>query len=117
MAMTAPTNGVIVPGDDAVFASMPLILQREYSFPFLEGRIFVDRLQRERWLGQRRRCLEPTARVDRADPPPQLYPNERPTTVAMDGVAGRLGNGWYEQWQQTMGELASRRLAGQRCGR
>jgi hypothetical protein len=23
----------------------------------------------------------------------------------MDGIAGRLGNGWNQQWQQTMGEL------------
>jgi len=71
------TNDVIVPGDDGIYASMPLLLQREYSFPFLEGRNFVDR----------------------------LYPGERPTTVVMDGIAGRLGNGWKENWQQTMGEL------------
>jgi hypothetical protein len=36
---------------------------------------------------------------------PKLYPNDRPTTIVMDEVAGRLGRDWNERWQQTMGEL------------
>ena len=99
------TNDLIVPGDDGVLASMPLLLQREYSFPFLEGRIFIDRLRdsggwnsvNEAWG----RPPESTEQILH----PKLYPNDRPTTVVMDGIAGRLGNGWKEGWQQTMGEL------------
>jgi hypothetical protein len=101
----AETNGVTVPGDDAVYQSMPLILQREYSFPFLEGRIFVDRLKADGgWPsvdGAWGRLPESTEQILH----PALYPNERPTTIVMDGLAGRLGDGWSEQWQQTMGEL------------
>jgi hypothetical protein len=36
---------------------------------------------------------------------PSKYPNERPTSIDMDGIAGTLGGGWSEKWQQTMGEL------------
>ena len=36
---------------------------------------------------------------------PQLYPDERPTTLGMDGLGGALGRGWSVQWQQSMGEL------------
>ncbi len=99
------TNQVIVPGDDAVYQSMPLLLQREYSLPFLEGRIFVDKLRdqggwdsvNEAWG----RLPESTEQILH----PKLYPDDRPTTIDLDDVAGRLGDGWKEQWQQTMGEL------------
>jgi hypothetical protein len=102
---TGKTNDVIIPGDDGIYASMPPILQREYSFPFLEGRIFADRLRdaggwnsvNDAWGGS----PESTEQILH----PKLYPGDRPTTVGMDGIAGQLGNGWKENWQQTMGEL------------
>jgi hypothetical protein len=98
-------NEVIVPGDDGVFASMPQLLQREYSLPFLEGRNFVDQLRKQDgWSsvdGAWGRMPESTEQIMH----PNRYPNDRPTTIVMDGIAGRLGNGWKEQWQQTMGEL------------
>ncbi len=101
----AQTNGITVPGDDAIYASMPLILQREYSFPFLEGRIFVDRLKSDGGWGSVNgawgRLPESTEQILH----PAKYPDERPTTIVMDGIAARLGNGWSEKWQQTMGEL------------
>ena len=84
---------------------MPLILQREYSFPFLEGRLFVDRVKGDSgWAsidGVWGRLPESTEQILH----PALYPNDRPTTIVMDGIAGRLGDGWSEGWQQTMGEL------------
>ena len=99
------TGLIEVQGDDAVLASMPLILQREYSFPFLEGRLFVDRVKSDSgWAaidGVWGRPPESTEQILH----PALYPNDRPTTVVMDGIAGRLGDGWSEGWQQTMGEL------------
>jgi hypothetical protein len=98
-------NEVIVPGDDGIFAGMPLLLQREYSFPFLEGRAFVDQLRKNGgWDdvdGAWGRVPESTEQIMH----PKLYPNDRPITIDMDGIVGRLGNGWNEQWQQTMGEL------------
>ena len=99
------TNDVIVPGDDGIYASMPLVLQREYSLPFLEGRIFADRLRESGgWNSVNDAWGRPPESTEQILHP-NLYPNERPTTVAMDGIADRLGNGWKENWQQTMGEL------------
>ena len=34
-----------VPADAATLASLPPVLSREYEFPFLEGRAFVDALR------------------------------------------------------------------------
>jgi hypothetical protein len=99
------TNEAIVPGDDAVYESMPLLLQREYSFPYLEGRLFVDRLRESGgWNSVNDAWTRPPESTEQILHP-NLYPNERPTTVVMDGIAGRLGSGWKESWQQTMGEL------------
>jgi hypothetical protein len=99
------TDDVIVPGADAVYDTMPLLLQREYSLPFLEGRIFVDRLREaggwDAVNGVWNRMPESTEQILH----PKLYPDDRPTTLRLDDVADRLGNGWKEQWQQTMGEL------------
>jgi hypothetical protein len=82
-----------------------LVLQREYSLPYLEGRIFVDRLREDGgWdavNGAWGQLPESTEQILH----PNLYPGERPRSVVMDGIAGRLGNGWNAQWQQTMGEL------------
>ena len=98
-------NQVIVPGDDGVLASMPPLLQREYSFPFLEGRNFVTQLRKQDGWGSVDgawgRLPESTEHIMH----PNKYPNDRPTTIVIDGIAGRLGGGWNEQWQQTMGEL------------
>ena len=98
-------DGVIVPGDDGILASMPPLLQREYSFPYLEGRLFVDRLRGNGgWAAVDSawgRVPETTEQILH----PQLYPDERATTLSLDGLGGTLGRGWSEQWQQTMGEL------------
>ncbi len=98
-------DDVIVPGSDGILASMPPLLQREYTFPYLEGRLFVDRLRGDAgWSAVDSawgRLPETTEQIMH----PQLYPNERPTTLVMDGLGSTLGKGWSEQWQQTMGEL------------
>jgi len=99
------TNEIIVPGDDGIYASMPLILQREYSLPFLEGRIFVDRLHDSGGWGAVNDAWGSPPESTEQILHPKLYPNERPTTVVMDDIAGQLGGGWSEDWQQTMGEL------------
>jgi hypothetical protein len=102
---TGSTNDVIVPGDDGVFESMPLLLQREYSLPFLEGRIFVDRLRESGGWGAVDEAWGQLPASTEQILHPKLYPGERPSTVVMDGIADRLGNGWDAQWRQTMGEL------------
>jgi hypothetical protein len=98
-------DDTIVPGDDTLLASMPQLLQREYTLPYLEGRLFVDRLRDaggwsavdDAWSGP----PESTEQILH----PKLYPGERPTSIDIGDVAGRLGDGWSEAWRQTMGEL------------
>jgi beta-lactam-binding protein with PASTA domain len=98
-------DGVIVPGDDGILASMPPLLQREYSFPYLEGRLFVDRLRENGgWDAVNAAWGRPPVTTEQILHP-QLYPDERPTTLVVDGLGGTLGKGWRERWQQTMGEL------------
>jgi hypothetical protein len=36
---------------------------------------------------------------------PKRYPGDLPVDVELRDLAGRLGGGWSEAWQQTMGEL------------
>jgi beta-lactam-binding protein with PASTA domain len=101
----AKADAVIVPGDDGILASMPPLLQREYSFPFLEGRLFVDRLREDGgWDAVNAAWGRPPVSTEQILHP-QLYPDDRPTTLVVDGLGGTLGKGWREQWQQTMGEL------------
>jgi hypothetical protein len=101
----AQVDDVIVPGDDGILASMPQLLQREYTLPFLEGRLFVDRLRDSGgWAGVDdawSNVPESTEQILH----PKLYPDERPTAIDLDDVESRLGGGWSEAWQQTMGEL------------
>ena len=98
-------DDVIVPGDDAVFASMPMLLQREYSFPFLEGRAFVDQLRKQDGWNTVNGAWSQVPASTEQIMHPKAYPNDRPTTISMDDIAARLGDGWKAQWQQTMGEL------------
>jgi hypothetical protein len=98
-------EGAIVPGDDGLLAAMPQILQREYSFPFLEGRLFVDRLRESGgWNAVNAAWSSPPASTEQVMHPGQ-YPGDSPFPVALDGVGGRLGGAWAEAWQQTMGEM------------
>ncbi len=101
----AKANAVIVPGDGATYASMPPLLQREYSFPFLEGRLFVDRLRGDSGWDSVNAAWNALPESTEQIMHPKLYPNERPTTIVMDDIKGTLGKGWSERWQQTMGEL------------
>ena len=105
VADQGPVDDAIVPGDDGLLASMPQLLQREYSFPFLEGRLFVDRLRESGgWSAVNGAWASPPASTEQVMHPGR-YPVDVPFPVALDGLAGRLGGAWVESWQQTMGEL------------
>jgi hypothetical protein len=98
-------NGAVIPGDDDVLGSMPPLLEREYTLPFLEGRALVDRLRSDGgWDAVADAWSSPPESTEQVLHP-KLYPDERPTAVSLDGIADQLGDGWSEAWQQTMGEL------------
>jgi hypothetical protein len=98
-------DDVIVPGDDGLLASMPQVLQREYDMPFLEGRLFVDRLRETGgWTSVNDAWANPPESTEQILHP-KLYPGDRPVAVDPGDVVGRLGGGWAEAWRETMGEL------------
>ena len=109
-----PVEGSIVPGDDGLLAAMPQLLQREYSFPFLEGRLFVDRLRESGgWNAVNGAWAAPPASTEQVLHP-ATYPAEVPIPVALDGLAGRLGGALGRGLAADDGRAAHRRLAGGR---
>ncbi|MFV2064028.1 MAG: hypothetical protein ACC726_11025, partial [Chloroflexota bacterium] len=101
----AKVDAVIVPGKDSIFASMPLLLQREYSFPYLEGRVFVKKIRSEGGWNRVNEVWGNPPESTEQIMHPKKYPGDRPTSIALDGVVAALGGGWSEDWQQTMGQL------------
>ena len=101
----AKVDDVIVPGDDGTLASMPQILQREYNLPFLEGRLFVDRLREAGgWASVNNAWASPPESTEQILHP-KLYPGDRPTSIDLGDLAGQARCGWAEAWRETMGEL------------
>jgi hypothetical protein len=101
----AKVDDVIVPGNDGVFGSMPQLLQREYSFPFLEGRAFVSQLLKNGgWDSVDASWDRPPESTEQVMHP-KKYGSDRPTSIDMNGISAALGGDWSERWQQTMGEL------------
>ena len=84
---------------------MPQLLQREYTFPFVEGQSFVDFLRNKGGWDAVNGAWGQLPATTEQILHPKRYPDDAPTTLAMDGFANTLGQGWSEQWQQTMGEL------------
>jgi hypothetical protein len=96
--------GQVVPGDDGLFASLPPVIAREYELPYLDGRAFVDALRRDGgWAAVDDAWSAPPTSTEQILHPGR-YPDDDPVDVSLDGLDAVLGDGWSEQWQQTMGE-------------
>jgi hypothetical protein len=94
----------VVPGDPDVLDSMPPVLQREYELPYLDGRAFVDAIRDDGgWDAVNDAWSDPPASTEQILHPGR-YPDDRPVEVALDDPASRMGDGWSQQWRQTMGE-------------
>jgi hypothetical protein len=97
-------QGQVVPGDPDVLSSMPPILRREYELPYLDGRAFVDALRDAGgWDAVNAAWSDPPRSTEQILHPGR-YPDDVPVDVALDGVAARMGDGWSQQWRQSMGE-------------
>jgi hypothetical protein len=91
--------------DQRKLSRMPMILQRQLEFPYIDGYAFVMAIRgRGDW-----------AAVDDvwdAQPVsteqilhPELYPDEIPVEVILPDVAAALGPGWTTSYEQTLGEM------------
>jgi hypothetical protein len=94
----------VVPGKGKILDAMPPILQREYTFPFLEGRAFVDAQRADGGWDAVNAAWRNPPRSTEQIMHPGSYPDDRPVDVQLRDLANRLGGGWSEAWQQTMGE-------------
>ncbi|MFO7532893.1 MAG: hypothetical protein R6W93_10560 [Candidatus Limnocylindrales bacterium] len=91
--------------DQKKLSRMPMILQRQLEFPYIDGYAFVMAIRgRGDW-----------AAVDDvwdAQPVsteqilhPELYPDEIPVEVILPDVAAALGPDWTTSYEQTLGEM------------
>ena len=83
---------------------MPPILAREYELPYLDGRAFVDALRAGGgWDAVDDAWSDPPRAPSRSCIRGGI-PTTTPSTSRLAGLESTLGDGWSEQWQQTMGE-------------
>ncbi len=91
--------------DSRKLARMPVIIQRQLEFPYIDGYAFVMAMRgRGDW-----------AAVDdvwEAQPVsteqilhPELYPGELPVEIDLPDVAAALGPDWSTSYEQTLGEM------------
>ncbi len=91
--------------DQKKLSRMPMILQRQLEFPYIDGYAFVTALRGsgdwaavdDAWDAQ------PVSSEQILHP--ELYPDEVPVEVVLPDVAAALGPGWTASYQQTLGEM------------
>ena len=91
--------------DPALLASMPLLLQRELTFPYLDGYQFVNSLGGQgNWDAVNAAWDKLPASTEQIMHP-EKYPSDKPVKIALPDVAAALGSGWTTSYTQTLGEL------------
>ena len=91
--------------DERILRRIPPLLRRQLEFPYLEGFSFVTSLRGrgdwpavdEAWTAQ------PVSTEQILHP--ELYPEELPVDVTLPGIVERLGPGWTNTYEQTLGEM------------
>lgn len=91
--------------DQKKLSRMPMILQRQLEFPYIDGYAFVTALRgRGDWAAVDDAWdAQPVSTEQILHP--ELYPDEAPVEVALPDVATALGPGWTASYQQTLGEM------------
>ncbi len=91
--------------DEKALRKEPALLRRRLEFLYIDGFAFVNAIRgRGDW--------EAVDDVWRAQPTsteqilhPELYPDEVPIEIDMPDLGARLGPGWAETYEQTLGEM------------
>jgi len=91
--------------DQKKLRRMPMILQRQLEFPYIDGFAFVTALRgRGDWAAvDDAWAAQPVSSEQILHP--ELYPGEEPVEIVLPDVAAELGPGWVTSYQQTMGEM------------
>lgn len=91
--------------DQKKLSRMPMILQRQLEFPYIDGYAFVTALRgRGDWAAVNDAWdAQPVSTEQILHP--ELYPDEAPIEVALPDIAAVLGPDWTTSYQQTLGEM------------
>lgn len=92
-------------GDQRKLARMPMILQRQLEFPYLDGYAFVNAIRgRGDWAAVDEAWDAPPVSTEQILHP-ELYPAELPVEIELPDLAAALGEGWTASYEQTLGEM------------
>jgi len=91
--------------DSKKLRRMPMILQRQLEFPYIDGYAFVNAIRgRGDWAAVDEAWdAQPVSTEQILHP--ELYPDELPVDIALPDVAAALGTDWSTSYQQTLGEM------------
>jgi hypothetical protein len=91
----------------AILERMPAILREGLTFPYDAGVLFVSGAwQSGGWDAVNSLYAKPPASTEQVLHPEKYAAEEEPIPVPIgDGVAARLGDGWAERFQDTLGEF------------
>ena len=91
--------------DQKKLSRMPMILQRQLEFPYIDGYAFVMAIRgRGDWAAVNDAWdAQPVSTEQILHP--ELYPDEIPVEVVLPDVAAALGPDWTTSYQQTLGEM------------
>jgi hypothetical protein len=91
--------------DERILRRLPPLLRRQLEFPYIDGFNFVNALRgRGDWSAVDEAWLAQPVSTEQILHP-ELYPDELPVPITLSDLAARLGSGWTESYQQTMGEM------------
>ena len=91
--------------DQRKLSRMPMILQRQLEFPYIDGYAFVMAIRgRGDWAAVDDAWdAQPVSTEQILHP--ELYPDEIPVEVILPDVAAALGPDWTASYEQTLGEM------------
>ena len=91
--------------DERSMRRIPPLLQRQLEFPYIDGYAFVNAIRgRGDWAAVNEVWDARPVSTEQILHP-EFYPDELPVEIDLPDVAGLLGDGWIESYEQTLGEL------------
>jgi hypothetical protein len=98
--------------DQSSLDGIPLVLTRQLEFPYTEGFTFATALHdRGGYDDVNAAITTPPASTEQILHPDKYFAHEAPVQVAAPNLLDQLGPGWYQAYEQTMGELLIQILA------
>ena len=98
--------------DQSSLEGVPLILRRQLEFPYTEGFAFATALHDKGGFDDVNDAITtPPASTEQILHPEKYFAHESPIAVEAPDLLATLGNGWFQAYEQTLGELGIQILA------